>query len=111
MLTDTTRAIMKTLKQLIASLALTLLVGCDTPRVWFQAGKSFTDTQRDLAACHKEAVGSNEQLASAQRGYFNSNNANRDEWVNQFTDNCMIAKGYSLVEKNSLPLGVTGVPH
>jgi uncharacterized lipoprotein YajG len=109
MQTDTTRATMKTLKKLTASLALILLAGCDTPKVWFQAGSSHADMQRDLAACHDEAVRNNDRLAPAKRGFFNSNNANRDEYLNTFINNCMIAKGYSLVDKTWLPAGAPGV--
>jgi hypothetical protein len=58
------------------------------------------------------AVADNAAAAAQSRqglstlGAFLAADANQKNYVN----NCMVAKGYSLVDKNSLPPGVAGVP-
>lgn len=83
-----------------------LVTGCGSTKVWYQAGKSFDETQRDWAGCQAGAAAVNSPAAMANLGFFLANEGNKSK----YRDNCMIAKGYSLVDKNSLPAGVTGVP-
>jgi hypothetical protein len=98
---------MKTLRPLVAFLLpVTLLVGCGTSKVWYQEGKSFQDTSRDLAACRAEAARLQNPLAAVNLRFLLANDAN----TKNFIKNCMLANGYSLVHTNSLPAGVKGVP-
>ncbi|PYK98434.1 MAG: hypothetical protein DME19_12585 [Verrucomicrobia bacterium] len=76
------------------------------PKVWYQGGKTFDETQRDLAACRMGAARINSSLAMVNLGFFLANEGNKKDLIN----NCMIAKGYSLIKRNTLPPGVTGVP-
>ena len=97
---------MKTLSPLAALLPLALLVGCGTSKVWYQEGKSFQDTNRQLAGCRAEAARLENPLAMVNLGFALANDANKKDFIK----NCMMANGYSLVDKNSLPAGVIGVP-
>ena len=87
-------------------LTVVLLIGCGTPKVWYQEGKSFETTRRDLAAARVEALRSYNPLAALNMGFFFAAEAVKKDLIN----NWMTANGYSLVNKNSLPSGVTGVP-
>ena len=83
-----------------------VLSGCGSTKVWYQAGKSVDETKRDWAACQTGAAAVNNPAAMVNLGFFLANEGNKSKYL----DNCMIAKGYSLVDKNSLPAGVVGVP-
>lgn len=127
---------------LAAACAALTFAGCSSPLVWYQPGKSFAQTQRDLAICRGIASGacpppvlpsSNTSVAIAQAGYGNQvDTAALDNEI--AAQNChnglvslyivlaassreqkilkglMAERGYSLVDKNSLPPGVKGVP-
>ena len=97
---------MRNIRILAAALATVVLVGCGTPQVWYQSSKSFDETRRDLATCRAEAARMTNPLAMANLAFALADDSNKKDYIN----NCMIAKGYSLVDKNSLPAGVTGVP-
>ncbi len=97
---------MKPHKTLALLFAAVLFAGCGTPKVWYQAGKSFDETQRTLAGCRMEAARANNPLAMVNGWFFLANEGNKKDLIK----NCMISQGYSLVDKNSLPAGVTGVP-
>ena len=96
---------MKTLRTLAALLPLAFVVGCGTSKVWYQDGKSFQETKRQLAGCRAEAARLENPLAMVNLGFAIANDANKKDFIK----NCMMANGYSLVDKNSLPAGVTGV--
>ena len=93
-------------ESVIAVFAASLLTGCSSTKVWYQADKSFDETQRDWAACRAAAAAVNSPMAMVNLGFFLANDANKKS----YRENCMVAKGYSLVDKNSLPAGVVGVP-
>lgn len=97
---------MKAPRLLIILFAAVLFAGCGTPKVWYQAEKSYDETQRTLAGCRMEAARANNPLAMVNGWFFLANEGNKKELIK----NCMISQGYSLVDKNSLPLGVEGVP-
>ena len=97
---------MKTIRILPLLFATILFTGCGTPKVWYQEGKSFDEIRRTLAGCRVEAARANNPLAMVNGWFFIANEGNKKELIK----NCMIAQGYSLVEKNSLPLDVVGVP-
>lgn len=97
---------MKFIRSIVCAIVAAALAGCGSTKVWYQAGKSFEETRRDLAACRTGAAAVNNPLATVNLGFFLANDANKKEYV----DNCMVAKGYTLVDKNSLPAGVVGVP-
>lgn len=134
---------MKNILTLAAVFAALALAGCSTPQVWYQPGKSFAETQRDLAACRGAAAqmnptvipsSGNTTTVIAQAGY--GNQASQDAAAqnaaaagqsrqglttlaafladdarrNDIIIGLMAEKGYSLVDKNSLPPGVKGVP-
>ena len=96
---------MKNMRVLATSLAAVVLVGCSTPQVWYQSGNSFDQTRRDLGGCKADSARLTNPLAMVNFGFALADDANKKDYIN----NCMIAKGYSLVDKNSLPAGVTGV--
>jgi hypothetical protein len=97
---------LKYIQTLAAALATIILTGCGTPKVWYSSEKSFQQTRQDLAACRAEADRITNPLAPLNLSFSNANEDNKKDFIN----NCMIAKGYSLVETNSLPAGVAGVP-
>jgi hypothetical protein len=97
---------MRMLRTILLLLPLAIHVGCGTPKVWYQEGMTFQETQRQLAACRAEAARLENPLAMVNLGFALANSANKKDFVR----NCMIANGYSLVEQNALPTGVTGVP-
>jgi hypothetical protein len=133
---------MKNILILTVACAALTLTGCSTPQVWYQPGKSFAETQRDLAQCRAIAAGmsptvfpnsGNTTTVVAQAGYGNqADSAAEDNAAaaqgahnsmvdlatvlsansrrNQMIEGLMAEKGYSLVDKNSLPAGVQGVP-
>jgi hypothetical protein len=100
------------LHQIIPLLLIAIsFTGCSTVTntpsgtVWYQAGKSDADIQRDMAGCRLEAHRSNSMLAMVNVGFFVANEVNKTDI---FKD-CMMAKGYSLVKTtNSPPPVVTG---
>jgi hypothetical protein len=97
---------MKKFRTFVKLLPLALLVGCGTSKVWYQEGKSFQDTNRQLAGCRAEAARLENPLGMVNLGFAIANDANKKDFIN----NCMMANGYSLVDKNSLSAGVMGVP-
>jgi hypothetical protein len=97
---------MKNIRTLATSLAAVFLVGCGTSKVWYQSDKSFDETRRELAGCRADAARMTNPLAMVNLGFALADDSNKKDYIN----NCMIAKGYSLVDKNSLPAGVMGVP-
>jgi hypothetical protein len=135
---------MNRIRILAATLLALTLTGCSTQQVWYQPGKSFDETQRELAICRGEAArmvnptvvpsSGNTTTVIAQAGYGNQVNQNpgaeNAASVAQFNQSMaglaaisadkarrmdiitglMAEKGYSLVDKNSLPPGVKGVP-
>ena len=86
--------------------AAVLFAGCGTPKVWYQEGKTFDAARRDLAECRVDALRHYNPLAAVNMEFFFAAEAVKKDLIN----NCMTAKGYSLVNTNSLPAGVTGVP-
>jgi hypothetical protein len=97
---------MKNIPTLAAVFAAIFLVGCGTPRAWYQSGKSFEETRRDLAVCRAEAARLSNPLAMASLAFAIANDANMKSYVK----NCMIAKGYDWVDTNSLLPAVARVP-
>jgi hypothetical protein len=91
-------------RNMALTLGLGLLVGCGTSKVWYQTGKSLDETQRELAVCRAEAARLENPLAMANAWFALANDANKKDYIK----NCMIAKGYSLIEKNAVP-GPLGV--
>ena len=100
---------MQTLKTIAALLPLALLLGCNTSKVWYQEGKSFQETQKQLAACRAEKA---EAERNRRNSYsmFRQLSGNGDAPTKGLIDIFMKCHGYSLVDKNSLPAGVRGVP-
>jgi hypothetical protein len=96
---------MNNIRPLATLLIAVVLAGCGSPQVWYQAGNSFEQTRRDLGGCRAEAARLTNPLAMVNLGFALADDANKKDFVN----NCMIAKGYYLVDKNSLPAGVVGV--
>lgn len=75
-------------------LGLGLMGGC--AKYWYQDGKSFQETRRDLARCQSEAVrysdvGRTHGLGSYER---------------KFVERCMHDQGYELVPEKELPVRV-----
>jgi len=97
---------MKTLKTIAALLPLAVFVGCSTSKVWYQEGRSFQEAQKDLAACREAKAQLPNPAAWNSFGVVIRDTAKRKDYVKD----CMMAEGYSLVDKNSLPTGVRGVP-
>ena len=78
--------------------------GAPSSKVWYQPGKSAVDTMRDLAACQNEAAAYGQ--GSFMRGEDKVSWAIVDSMAessreNKIVETCMVAKGYSLVDKNS----------
>ena len=90
---------MKILKTIAASFPLAVLVGCSTSKTWYQEGRSFQETQKELAACRAEKAQLTNPTAWNSFGVVISDTARRRDYLKD----CMTAKGYSLVDKNSLP--------
>jgi hypothetical protein len=95
----------KSFHALLVALLL-LLVGCGSPRVWYSPGKSFNDTTRQLASCRKEAATINNPLGAINLAFHLANNANKEDYIK----NCMLEKGFILIEAKKLPPGEVGVP-
>ena len=98
---------MKTLNILIAIFSVSILAGCSTSKVWYQSGKSTAEAERDLAACRAEAARLENPLAMTDAAFAIANHVNK----NDFVKNSMIARGYTLVEKNSVPARVSEKPN
>jgi len=85
------------------------LTGCSSNQWWYQEGKSPNQTMRDLAACQNQAlvngqsfsVGNTDNGAgrAVAAGMINAGFERKRE--NQIVMTGMIAKGYTLVDKNS----------
>jgi hypothetical protein len=84
-----------------------LLVGCaSSQKVWYSPEKSFEQTTRQLAACRKEAATINNPLAAVNLAFHLANNSNKEDYIK----NCMMEKGFILIDEKKLPPGAVGVP-
>jgi len=75
-------------------LGISILAGC--AKYWYQDGKSFRQTERDLADCQAEAV----RYSDVERTY------GLGGYEKSFVNNCMHEKGYNLVQEKQLPVRV-----
>jgi hypothetical protein len=98
---------MKTLKTIAALLSLAVLVGCSTSKVWYQEGRSFQETQKQLAECRAEKA---EAVKASHDPMFSMESGSGHAPTKDLIKISMELRGYSLVDKNSLPKGVRGVP-
>lgn len=98
--------IMKLIQNLPVLMIVITLQGCASSKVWYQADKSFEQTRRDLAACRADAARLTNPFAMVNLAFALADDANKKDYI----ENCMIAKGYFLVEKNSVPVGIVAVP-
>ena len=102
---------MRTVQTILLFALLSFFIGCASEKTglssnkkWYQPGKSAEQTTRDLAAC--EAYASASGQGSFMRGEKNGGWAIYDSMSessreNKIVRNSMIAKGYSMVDKNS----------
>ena len=85
------------------------LTGCSSNQWWYQEGKSPNQTMRDLAACQNQAlvngqsfsIGNTDNAAgrAVAAGMINAGFDRKRE--NQIVRTGMLAKGYTLIDKNS----------
>ena len=75
-------------------LSFCLLAGC--AKYWYQEGRTFRETQQDLAACQAEAA----RYADVERTY------GLGSYEKSFVTDCMNRKGYTLVPEKELPVRV-----
>lgn len=78
--------------------------GAPSGKIWYQQGKSQLDTMRDLAACQNEAAayGQGSFMQGEQKvSWAIIDSMAESSRENKIVATCMIAKGYSLVDKNS----------
>ena len=68
--------------------------GC--AKYWYQEGKSFNQTRRDLAACQAEAVRYSDVGRTHGLGGFEQ----------EFVEQCMQERGYLLVPEKELPMRI-----
>ena len=68
--------------------------GC--AKYWYQEGKSFNQTRRDLAACQAEAVRYSDVGRTHGLGGFEQ----------EFVERCMQENGYQLVREKELPMRI-----
>jgi hypothetical protein len=75
-------------------LSSSILGGC--AKYWYQDGRTFDETKRDLARCQSEAV----RYSDVGRTY------GLGSYERDFVENCMHGKGYELVPEKDLPVRV-----
>lgn len=75
-------------------LSLCTLQGC--AKYWYQEGRSFKQTQKDLAACQAEAVRYSDVGRTQGLGTYEG----------KFVRRCMEEQGYRLVGEDELPVRV-----
>jgi hypothetical protein len=88
------------MKKLFPCLAL-IIVGCGTPKVWYQPGKTALDAQRDLAASKAEAIRISNPFAAFNGWAWLGQSIDRDEYVKQ----AMAARGYKPTPRDTVPDG------
>ena len=95
--------IMKFLNLFLIALGLVFFTGCSSSQVWTQTGKSPDECRRALAGCKAEASRASNPLAMVNVGFFMMDDMNQKSFIK----NCMIAKGYDLVDKNTVAASKT----
>ena len=86
-------------------IALLLLAGCGTPRIWYQPGASSTQAYRDLAECQKQSAGLGDVIPMQGLPGLIAGDRRDD-----FIKNCMKGKGYLPTPQNTVTNG-PAYPH
>lgn len=91
------------MKVLFLFLSLGLLAGCaTTSRVWYQSGKTSAQAYQDMIDCRAEAHNKLDPYGiSGFQPHWGFGNPTLDN----YTVDCMRAKGYELVDPGKIPSG------
>jgi len=76
-----------------------VLSGCASSKVWYQEGATEKQTRQDIAGCKLMAEQNGNPLAMVNLAFAFQDKSHKDAIFND----CMTAKGYSLVEKSQVP--------
>ena len=76
-----------------------VLSGCASSKVWYQEGATEKQTRQDIAGCKLMAEQNGNPLAMVNLAFAFQDKSHKDA----IFQDCMTAKGYSLVEQNQVP--------